>query len=88
MSSLPAGTSNEPQPPKKGTAKYTQCPFCGARVDGVRIFRCAACGKYFCECRGYAKSVRGWTYCPHCSNMELAEDILIGVIDTGDPSAD
>ena len=39
--------------------------------------------KYFCECEGYAKSVRGWTYCPHCSNMELAEDIFIGVIDTG-----
>ncbi len=73
---------------KTDAARYPKCPFCGSRVDGVRIFRCAACGQYFCECEGNAKSVKGWTYCPHCSNMELADDIFIGIIDTHDPEQD
>lgn len=68
-----------------GYIKYAQCPFCGSRSDGSRIFRCAACGEFFCEREGYAKSVSGWTYCPYCSNMELAEDIITGIIDTNNP---
>lgn len=73
---------------KPETTKYTHCPFCGSQDHGIRIFRCTACGEFFCECEGYAKSVRGWTYCPCCSNMEPAEDIFVGVVDSNAPDAD